>query len=387
MDELKPHQRTAASKLANGKILVGGVGTGKSRTALQYYIEQEAHRDVYIITTAKKRDSLDWVAEGAAMGLGRAGATVAGAMTVDSWNRIAEYTEIEGAFFIFDEQRLVGSGAWVKAFYKIAKQNRWILLSATPGDTWMDYIPVFVANGFYKNKTEFVSEHVIYKPYTKYQSVQGYRRVGVLVRHRNKLLVEMPFDRHTVRHERVIKVSYDRELFQRVWKHRWHVYEDRPLRDIGEAYIVMRKVLNTDPSRMEALRELRKEFPRVIVFYNFDYELEIIRAGLDKDGVVYSEWNGHKHESIPDTDNWVYLVQFTAGAEGWNCITTNVVCFYSLPYSYRLYEQAYGRIDRMNTTYVPLFCATFDSGAWLDTQIRKKLKEKKSFNLGGTGHV
>ena len=387
MDELKPHQRTAASKLANGKILVGGVGTGKSRTALQYYIEQEAHRDVYIITTAKKRDSLDWVAEGAAMGLGRAGATVAGAMTVDSWNRIAEYTEIEGAFFIFDEQRLVGSGAWVKAFYKIAKQNRWILLSATPGDTWMDYIPVFVANGFYKNKTEFVSEHVIYKPYTKYQSVQGYRRVGVLVRHRNKLLVEMPFDRHTVRHERVIKVSYDRELFQRVWKHRWHVYENRPLRDIGEAYIVMRKVLNTDPSRMEALRELRKEFPRVIVFYNFDYELEIIRAGLDKDGVVYSEWNGHKHESIPDTDNWVYLVQFTAGAEGWNCITTNVVCFYSLPYSYRLYEQAYGRIDRMNTTYVPLFCATFDSGAWLDTQIRKKLKEKKSFNLGGTGHV
>lgn len=321
------------------------------------------------------------------MGLGRAGATVAGAMTVDSWNRIAEYTEIEGAFFIFDEQRLVGSGAWVKAFYKIAKQNRWILLSATPGDTWMDYIPVFVANGFYKNKTEFVSEHVIYKPYTKYQSVQGYRRVGVLVRHRNKLLVEMPFDRHTVRHERVIKVSYDRELFQRVWKHRWHVYENRPLRDIGEAYIVMRKVLNTDPSRMEALRELRKEFPRVIVFYNFDYELEIIRAGLDKDGVVYSEWNGHKHESIPDTDNWVYLVQFTAGAEGWNCITTNVVCFYSLPYSYRLYEQAYGRIDRMNTTYVPLFCATFDSGAWLDTQIRKKLKEKKSFNLGGTGHV
>lgn len=379
MPELYPHQEKAVREMANGKVLWGGVGTGKSLAAMAYYMQNEAPRDVYVITTAKKRDSLDWEGEAALYGVGKAkDATVAGVLTVDSWNNINKYTEIKDAFFIFDEQRLVGAGAWVKAFLKIAKTNRWILLSATPGDTWLDYIPIFVANGYFKNRTEFKREHVVYNSYSKFPKVERYLGTGKLLKLRNQLLVHMPYRKHTERVVETIFVEHDKELLKKVVKERWHVYENRPIRDIAELFGVMRKVVNSAPSRMESLRTILSTHQRVIVFYNFDYELEILR-GLSN-SVQVAEWNGHKHEPIPTGDSWVYLVQYTAGAEGWNCTTTDCMVFYSLNYSYRLFEQAQGRIDRLNTPYQKLLYYVLKSDSAIDSAVWKALKRKENFN-------
>lgn len=687
--ELYDHQRKAVAKLHNGSILCGGVGTGKSRVAMQYYIEKEAPKDVIVITTAKKRDSLDWVAEGVVHGIGVAeDATFHGTLTVDSWNNLWKYVDHTDCFFIFDEQRLVGSGAWVKVFYKIAKKNRWILLSATPGDTWMDYIPVFVANGFYKNKTEFIREHVVYSRFSKFPKVDRYIGAGRLVRHRNSLLVDMPYERHTNRIIKHIQVEHDADLYQRVVKDRWNPYTEKPQKDVAEMFSAMRKVANSNPSRVEAVRALMEVHPRLIVFYNFDYELELLRSlsetscesdttanwndgsellltekeaypgkslpqnkngfsrvsstsrevlgsmcqcreadcplgtefgpttvqaktgyitsatsspsahsatlskkdglptpnsretgtpsskrsvrknesgsslssGFDstaistvsgkttgesqtlaescsngttpsgtssesgslktrcakpngkekcctsrkktsessylnepiqngeseglspkhlghtsvassmdgnhltnksvnfadgngqkhehsqtastetpqqfsspilnsktqKDGseesttttldihtsnshedgitttlpgstgvvqkaepstapkmqkhVSFAEWNGHKHEPIPDSERWVYLVQYQAGAEGWNCVETNAMVFYSLTYSYRNFEQCQGRIDRLNTPFTDLIYYVFKSKATIDVAIWKALSLKRNFN-------
>lgn len=394
MPQLYQHQLEAVEKLANGRILCGDTGSGKTITAAAYYMKKEADADVYVITTAKKRDDLDWEREFAKFGVGKhLNATVAGALTVDSWNNIGKYRNVVGAFFIFDEQRLVGSGQWAAAFDNIARRNRWILLTATPGDTWLDYIPVFVANGFYKNRTEFKREHVIYNSYSKFPKVDRYIAVSRLVRLRNELLVQMPYLKHTIRHSVDIVVDYDKELLNKVMVNRWHVYEDRPLKGVAELFLVMRKVVNSDPTRLEATLSLIQKHPRLIVFYNFDYELELLRSLVNSsmlrtmrsdfgEDVRFAEWNGHKHEAIPDCERWVYLVQFAAGAEGWNCISTNAILFYSMPYSYKLWHQAHGRIDRINTDYTDLYYYSAASQSVIDKLVQGCIRRKKSFNEG-----
>jgi hypothetical protein len=380
--ELQPHQEAALRKLHNGSILWGGVGTGKSRVAIAYYLQHETPKDLIVITTAKKRESLDWNREAARKSIGTTeDATLFGMLTVDSWNNLAKYVDRKGAFFVFDEQRLVGKGQWVKSFLKIAKNNNWIMLTATPGDTWMDYIPVFIANSFYKNRTEFIREHVIYKPFSKFPKVERFVGANRLVRHRNQILVHMPYDKQTRRHSKTVRVDYDVDLFETVVKNRWHVYEDRPIRDVTELFMVMRKVVNTDPSRLNAIKDLMKDHDKLIIFYNFDYELEILRT-LDL-FVETAEWNGHKHEELPQSEKWVYLVQYTAGAEGWNCTETDAIAFYSLTYSYKLWEQAHGRIERMNSPFLDLYYYTLRSNTVVDRVIWQSLKAKKSFNIKG----
>lgn len=379
MPSLKPHQEEALQKLQNGSILWGGVGSGKSRVACAFYMKQFADANVVVITTARKRDSLDWQEEFSKFGVGtKYDASVAGVLTVDSWNNIHKYENVRDAFFIFDEQRLVGRGGWVKSFLKIVKANHWILLSATPGDSWMDYIPVFLAHGFYKNRTEFKARHVIYKSYTKFPAVDRYVDQGRLQKLRKQILVEMPYQRHTTRHTIAIPVEHDEELVRLVMKKRWNPYENRPIRHVAEMYSLVRKVVNSDRSRLRAVREKMKKHKKLIVFYNFDYELEILH---ELSGRPVAEWNGHKHEEIPNSDTWLYLVQFTAGAEAWNCIETNATFFYSQNPSYKLTEQAYGRIDRLNTPFVDLYYYVPMSNTVIDKRLRQAFVEKRDFQM------
>lgn len=381
--------------MQNGCILCGGVGSGKSRTSLAYYYKEQGGKlgtekyarmknpkDLYIITTARKRDTLEWEDE---LGwfLLSTNPKVNGyknKVVVDSWNNIGKYKEIKDSFFIFDEQRVVGSGAWVKAFLKIAKANDWILLSATPGDTWQDYIPVFIANGFYKNKTEFTREHIVYARYSKFPKIERYLNTGKLIRLRNQILVNMDFQRQTVSHHEDIYVSYDTSAYKDVGRLRWNPYKDQPIQNASELCYIWRKIVNSDESRQVALLELFEKHPKMIIFYNFDYELDILKGLYYGDSVDIAEWNGHRHQPIPDGSRWVYLVQYTAGAEGWNCITTDTIVFFSQNYSYKVMQQSAGRIDRLNTPFVNLYYYHLKSRSGIDLAISRALKEKKNFN-------
>lgn len=381
--ELMPHQKEVLDRLSNGKILWGGVGSGKSVVALAYYMQKELIGDIYVITTAKKRDSLEWQADAAKFGISTEKKfSIAGQLHIDSWNNIGKYTDIEDAFFIFDEQRVVGNGAWVKSFQKIVKKNAWLILSATPGDTWLDYVPVFIANGFYKNVTEFKREHIVYAPFSKYPKIQKFLNVKKLEQNKQDVLVEMPYLSTSLRRHKDVQVYYDVDLFKRVSVDRWNVFEDRPIRDASELFAVMRKIVYSDRSRLDALRELMQKHQRLIVFYNFNYELDLLRELYDtwSDFYEIGEWNGHKKDPLPTGRNWVYLVQYTAGAEGWNCTQTNAMVFYSLTYSYKQFEQAQGRIDRLNTRFSELFYYTFYSNSLVDKAVKRSLSEKKTFN-------
>lgn len=375
--ELLPHQDTVQHLLKSGRILFGPTGSGKSITSLAYYMENEAPKDLYIITTAMKRDSFDWQSEAALFGIGEE-VSNAGILHVDSWQNIRKYVDVENAFFIFDEQRLVGSGVWVKSFYKIVKNNAWILLSATPGDNWLDYIPVFVANGFYKNATDFKMQHVRYGR-SRYPKVIGYLGTKKLERLRNEIFVEMQFINHTKRVLNYIDVSYDEQKYKAMIKARWNPWTNEPMVDASELFRCLRRLVSTDPSRLEAVREFLKVHPSLIIFYNFNYELEILRSLADY-GVTVREWNGHKKDVLPDKWDGVYLVQYVAGAEGWNCVSTNAMVFYSLTYSFKNFEQSQGRIDRLNTSHSTLYYYILSSNSTIDRGIRNALDDKKDFN-------
>jgi len=376
---LMDHQKEAIENLNHGKILYGGVGSGKTLTSLAYYLEKESSAPIFVITTAKKRDSLDWLGEAAQLGLGESEeSSVAGVLTIDSWNNIHKYTDVEDAFFIFDEQRLVGTGAWVKSFLKIAKNNRWILLTATPGDTWLDYAPVFIANGLYKNMTEFKREHVVYAPYVRFPKVLRYTSTAVLEKYRNMLLVEMPFIRHTHRNYVWIEVEYDQKAYQRALKERWNPFENRPIVDVSELFRVLRRIVGGGQKCVLSTREILRERKKAIIFYNFNYELELLRGLSDEFEVA--EMNGFRKDEIPKSDSWAYLVQYAAGAEAWNCIETDTVIFYSLTYSYKNFMQAQGRIDRLDTPYTELYYYILKSNSMVDNAVTRALAEKRMFN-------
>lgn len=392
--ELRDYQLKAVEQIKNGCILCGGVGSGKSRTSLAYYYVRnggilgtneyvpmnDPPKDLYIITTARKRDTFEWEEEliPFLMSTHDENNLYSNKVVVDSWNNIKKYAETKNAFFIFDEQRVIGSGTWVKAFLKIALSNEWILLSATPGDTWQDYIPVFIANGFYKNRTEFTREHIVYSRFSKFPKVDRYLNTGRLIRLRNKILVNMDFKRQTVSHHEDIYVKYDVTKYKMAGKNRWDPFKKEPIINAAGLCYVWRKIVNLDTSRQIALLEILEKHPKAIIFYNFDYELELLKQILA--GYEIAEWNGHKHQPIPTGDMWAYLVQYNAGAEGWNCITTDTIIFFSQNYSYKIMAQSAGRIDRMNTPFTDLYYYHLKSRSGIDLAISKALKEKKTFN-------
>ena len=392
---LYDYQLEAVNKLSNGCILNGGVGSGKSRTALYYYFKEQGGsmipeykpmkkpKDLYIITTARKRDTLEWEGELShfLMSTDEKQTKMYGnKIIVDSWNNIKKYKDVTNSFFIFDEQRVIGYGAWTKAFLNISKTNNWILLSATPGDTWSDYIPVFIANHFYRNKTEFLREHAVFSRYSKYPKIEKYINTGKLEYLRNMITVTMNFKRQTVQHHEDIYTNYDINKYKEVNKKRWDPYKNEPIQQASNLCYILRRIVNESEDRVVKLLEILENTPRAIIFYNFDYELDILTHLGISDDITVAQWNGHLHQPVPDTDKWIYLVQYNAGAEAWNCIKTDTIIFFSQNYSYKIMTQASGRIDRLHTPYKDLYYYHLKSRSGIDLAISRALKEKKNFN-------
>lgn len=377
--ELYSHQQDAVIKMHNGCILCGGVGTGKSMTGLAYYYYRVSNSSpsipLYIITTAHKRDSMEWEFEANKWGIPFLYEDLI--FVVDSWNNIAKYVDVKDAMFIFDEHKAIGSGKWARTFIKISQHNRWIILTATPGDNWMDYVPVFVANHFYRNRTDFIQQHVVVNPFVNYFSVKKYINVEKLIEYRNKILVEMPFKKIAIKEEIQTVCDFDKDAYDIIFKNRWNIFEDCPIKNASEMCYLLRKVCNSSSDRVKKLLEILNAHDKVIIFYSYDYELDILREVIDR---PITEWNGHSHDPISQESKWAHLVQYAAGAEGWNCIETDTIIFYSLSYSYKQMEQASGRIDRLNTPFETLYYYRLTSDSDIDKAIRLALQTKKEFN-------
>lgn len=392
---LYDYQLDAVNRMRNGCILCGSVGSGKSRTALFYYFKEQGGwidkdeytpmnkpKDLYIITPAKKRDSKEWLGELANFALypDEKGLTRFGnKIVVDSWNNLPKYKDVENAFFLLDEQRLVSYGSWTKTFLQIAKVNNWILLSATPADSFSDLLPVFLANGFYKNKTEFNREHVVFSRYAKFPKIEKYVNTRKLDRLRDRIMVDMDYKHDIQKFNENVYCSYDVGKYKEAIRTRWNPYKEQPIQDAGGLCYVLRRIVNEDQSRQVKLLEIIEDHPKVLIFYNFDYERDILLNLAYPPGTEVAEWSGHRHQPAPVGKKWVYICQYNA-CEGWELTSTNCVVFYSQNYSYKVVTQAAGRVDRLNTPYNELFYFHLKSRSGIDLAISRALHEKRKFN-------
>lgn len=398
-------QLKAVNSLKPGNILCGDTGSGKSLTSIAFYlkycgfdikdIEKALMDDIksnslgyeltplYIITTPQKRDRCEWDVELSrfclTQGISDDGYNNQVTIVVDSWNNIKKYTNICNSFFIFDEQRVIGNGEWVKSFLKISKNNYWILLSATPGDTYIDYLPVLIANGFYKNRTEFIYNHVIYNRYSKFPKIDKYIRTEIIDKYIDKILIKMYTENNKMHIINELPCKYDKDKYDYVVKNRWNPFTNEPIKTSAEFCKVLRTINNSDISRLNNLEDIYKEHKKIIVFYNFNFELEAILS-LKNKGIKVTQWNGHKHEMIPLEEKWIHAVQYFAGNEGWNCIDTDTIVFYSNNYSYRVMKQSAGRIDRFNSPFKDLYYYMLLTDSKIENEIMRAIKEKKAFN-------
>ena len=396
---LYPHQEEALKKMFNGCLLNGGTGSGKSRTGLYYFFSKNGGRydgrtytpmrgkppDLYILTTAKKRNDKEWEEELVPFLLYPDPKThmtqrYGNKVIIDSWQNIKKYTDVVGAQFIFDENKISGKGVWAKSFLKITKNNEWIILSATNGDKWEDYETVFLAHHFFRNRTDFRDNHLVYNQYSKFPDVIGYRNETRLCRLRDRLIVDMDFERHTTQIHEDIYCQYNMMKYREAMRKRWDPYKEEPISQASSLCYVLRHIVNEDESRQVKLLELIEDHPRSIIFYNFDFELDILLNLAYPEGTIVAQYNGHCHDKLPESDRWVYIVQYTSGCEAWNTISTDTIIFYSQNYSYKVLVQASGRIDRLTTPYTELHYYHLKSYASIDVAITKALRQKKKFN-------
>ena len=182
----------------------------------------------------------------------------------------------------------------------------------------------------------------------------------------------MDIERHTILHHEDVYCDYDIPFYKDTMRRRWDPYRDEPIQQASGLCYILRRIVK--------LLELLEDHPKAIVFYNFDYEREILLGLGYSEGTEVAEWSGHAHMPLPTGDKWVYLVQYTAGCEGWCAITTDTMIFFSQNYSYTVMKQAEGRINRLNTKFIDLYYYHLKSRSGIDLAISKALKEKRKFN-------
>lgn len=365
-------EKALAELKPSGSILVGATGSGKSIVGLEWYRRKRSTLPLLVITTAKKKDSNEWIEEAAKLDIHN--------IEVVSWNTIQKYVSINNHVVIFDEHRAIGYGEWAKSFIAIAKNNDWIILTATPGDDWMDFAAVFIAEGFYRNRTAFLNAHVEWNPWVRYPKVLKWHNVWQLIEYRNLITTTLDYQRSALLHTFNIVTEYDKEAYTRALKTRWNPFNDEPIRNAAELCYCLRRISNETTSKLDILGEIFDAKKKLILFYNFKYELEMIRTWCSKNEILLREWNGEKHQDLPNGKSWIYAVQFIAGSEAWNCTSTDTLVFFSQNYSYRLMAQAAGRIDRRNTPYEHLYYYRLFTNSTIDNAINEALERKGKFN-------
>ena len=134
-------------------------------------------------------------------------------------------------------------------------------------------------------------------------------------------------------------------------------------------------------NKLEALKDLLESSDdRIIIFYNFNNELDSIKELCEELNRPVSEVNGQ----VKDLTNWneqnntVLLGQYQAASMGLNLQQANKIIYFTPPLSSELFEQSKKRISRIGQTrncfYYLLICKNS-----IEEKIYKTLEERRDF--------
>lgn len=380
----------------NSKILELGTGSGKTLISLQEYLDHHSQHPLLIICPNSKFREGGWDREVAVIEKHYGvkidyevipyshlwtKRKVPKKPTYKTNDKLGDY---KGRFIIFDEIHFVKNPTSErgKTAQLLIKNSKGFLgLSATPlSNGWEDSMNYFIMFGMAKNKTSFIREYAsgldhYYKPYgwkgdllsPMWEAISIFRDKHDMT-DLPKLTLQDVYFKKSTRYSKILK---DR------------ICEDIVYDTVPKLYAGLRQYANLK-HKGEYLNELLEgTSENVVVFYNFNTELDEIMKAIPKGKKVFIA-NG-KGYSIPQKGKWgnvknsVSVVQYQSGGTGIEMQYAYTVVFFSPTYSYQDYEQSMGRVYRTGqeenvTAYL------FKTRGTVETAIWKSLEKKKDFN-------
>lgn len=390
MITLRSYQQDAVEALLNGKhIVVASCGVGKGFISLEW-ARGTKKSNVLVITQASKVKSNDFVEE--AKLLDEKWYNSQSSFTVVSWNSLAKWLKehqsenfADYAIIADEIQRIKNySTGMGKSFLKIASHTKcWAGFTATPGESWIQMMPYFVACGFVKHKTDFTNKFCVTQSFKGYIEIIGYNHEEVLNKwwsgityfpDTKEMEKQLPSETHKVVHFKA-PTGYAKVL-----KTKTRLDTDEFI-DTSMAMCHYLRQLCCSKEKVEWLKEFVESLDTsCVVFYTYIEEGEKIKEALK--GVKIWEINGKKHD-IPTADTIgkhdVVLAQWESGSASLNLQFMNYWVSFSPCYSLTTSCQSRGRIKRIGQTK-PMFYYYLKTDHTIENDIYKALKEKRDFS-------
>lgn len=406
--QLYPYQEKYLEGLPSRYMFSASLGVGKSPMALVHYIRKAYPQPLLILAPASKVRSSDWSREleevFAAHNLALPEYQV---LSYDKfaynpsndafrkgkrpkWHEFApDYGGKEWAVIADEVQYCKApSSNRSKALYHVAKNASFFIgLSGTPmPNGWIDFANYSKIFGFTKGITEFKKKYCDIQTYKGFPEIVGYWRIPELEKQWRSIAKPLSRENATELPERTfynIKLKAPRIYFEYLVdrKNEQGVLLDNPSK---LAHALRQSLAKNKIDRLDEI--LSSTSDNVVVFYNYELELQLIKEMLakkHKDKMMF-EQNGHKHE-IPPKEAWervhnsVTLAHYKSGATGVEMQYANITIYYSPTYSYAEYEQSKGRTHRNGQTKKCIYYRFYSVGT-IEKNIWECIAQKKDFS-------
>lgn len=276
-----------------------------------------------------------------------------------------------------------------KAMFEVSKRAGFFIgLTATPlPNGWISAANYFKVFGFTRNITEFKKRYCEIQTFKGFPEITGYY-------HEEELKSQWNLISRPLRKEDAIDLPAIVSVPVRV-------PTPPAYTEVTKSHMFGDKVLDNPSAYLHALRQstLESKLPwldqfvegvssNIVIFYNYVSEREAVLAMLKKNHKERQVFrvDGEVH-GLPQRGDWdtlkrtITLAQYQSGSTGVEMTYADTIVFLSPTYSYTLYHQSVGRIERIGqeakmTLYKVCAPATVERDIWLAIKRKTNFSEE-----------